>query len=68
MAKRLWIDGGEEIMAEDITCLLCGKVYEKTDAEIQSHFNQQHSPITEGLMHYVIELQRKVEILEKEKV
>ena len=54
-------------MIEKIECLLCGKVYEETDVEIQSHFNLEHSPPTLGLAHYVIKLQRRIEKLEKGK-
>jgi hypothetical protein len=68
MEKRLWINGGEEITAEKIECLLCGKVYEATDEEIQSHFNLEHSPPTLGLAYYVIKLQKRIEKLEKGKL
>jgi hypothetical protein len=52
-------------MAEEIKCSLCGKVYEGTDAEIKSHFDQQHLPLTEGLTKYVIALQKRIEKLER---
>jgi hypothetical protein len=55
-------------MIEKIECLLCGKVYEETDAEIQSHFNLEHSPPTLGLAHYVIKTPKKDREVRERKV
>jgi hypothetical protein len=45
----------------EIKCLLCNGTFEDNDTGMREHFNERHSPIELGLMHYVIALQKQLE-------
>jgi hypothetical protein len=44
-----------------ITCLLCSGTFEDNGTAMRDHFRSRHDPIEDGLMHYLIALQKKIE-------